>query len=121
VLSEEGALATQKIEGRSLTTTGIELTEGKHYWEVELVSDVGGYVTFIGISKPNLDPKGRFFGQYCTEGWFISNHRLRFFKNGAPNGPGYPAGSVAGPVVAAVQMGDPSVRMLPDAEVPAGY
>jgi hypothetical protein len=32
----------------SLTTTGVELTEGKHYWEVELLSEeVGGI--FIGI------------------------------------------------------------------------
>jgi uncharacterized membrane protein YkoI len=45
VLSEEGAVATQiaevggEEEAGSLTTTGVELTEGKHYWEVELVSE----------------------------------------------------------------------------------
>jgi hypothetical protein len=39
-LSEEGAVATQMTaEGRPLTTTGVELTEGKHYWEVELLSE----------------------------------------------------------------------------------
>jgi hypothetical protein len=37
LLSEEGAVATQKIKGWSLTTTGIELTEGKHHWEVEML------------------------------------------------------------------------------------
>jgi hypothetical protein len=39
------------------------------------------------------------------------------------HGPGYPAGSVTGPVVAAVQMKNKneSMRLLPDAEVPAGY
>jgi hypothetical protein len=37
-LSEEGAVATQISEAEdyaeacSLTTTGVELTEGKHYW-----------------------------------------------------------------------------------------
>jgi hypothetical protein len=43
-LSEEGAVATQIKEGRedSLTTTGVELTEGKHYWEVELLSEISG-------------------------------------------------------------------------------
>ena len=43
-LSEEGAVATQIAEGIkvSLTTTGVELTEGKHYWEVELLSETGG-------------------------------------------------------------------------------
>jgi hypothetical protein len=39
-LSEEGAVATQEDEEEfSLTTTGVELTEGKHYWEVELLSE----------------------------------------------------------------------------------
>jgi hypothetical protein len=45
-LSEEGAVATQiTAAGFSLTTTGVELTEGKHYWEVELLffdDGVGG-------------------------------------------------------------------------------
>jgi hypothetical protein len=155
VLSEEGALATQKVEGWSLITTGIELTEGKHYWQVELLSVMGVFARFIGITKPNLDPTGRYFDRYCTDGWFISNHggglygngnewadeagaynkgdrvgvllnlddgSLRFFKNGVQHGPGYPAGSVTGPVVAAVQMGNAneSVRLLPNAEVPTG-
>jgi hypothetical protein len=42
---------------------------------------------------------------------------LRFFKNGVQHGPGYPAGSVTGPVVCAVQMPtdtpNTSVRLLP--------
>jgi hypothetical protein len=51
-LSEEWAVATQITEEEeledededeegtdSLTTTGMELTEGKHYWEVELLSE----------------------------------------------------------------------------------
>jgi hypothetical protein len=40
---------------------------------------------------------------------------LRFFKNGVQHGPGFPAGSVTGPVVCAVQMHDPytRVRLLP--------
>jgi hypothetical protein len=48
----------------------------------------------------------------------LDNGSLRFFKNGVQHGPGYPAGSVTGPVVAAVQMynKDASVRMLPNTE-----
>jgi hypothetical protein len=41
-LSEEGAVATHVTEDEheySLTTTGVELTEGKHYWEVEPLSE----------------------------------------------------------------------------------
>jgi hypothetical protein len=156
VLSEEGALATQRIEELSLVTTGIELTEGKHYWEVEMLSDKEKFLAWIGISRPNLDPTGRYVRRECTDGWFIVNYNgtlygngksgddaagryikgdrvgvllnlddgsLRFFKNGVQHGPGYPAGSVTGPAVAAVQMRnvDESMRLLPDAEVPAGY
>jgi hypothetical protein len=132
----------------SLTTTEIELTDCKYYWEVELLSqDVGNmenagqcsHNLFIGISRPNLDPTGCHFDRACTDGWFINasdgclfgngkdwecsdapgpyfegdrvgvlldldSGSLRFFKNGVEHGPGYPAGSVTGPVVAAVQM-----------------
>ena len=39
-ISESGKLATQIGDQQwSLTTTGDELTEGRHYWEVELVGE----------------------------------------------------------------------------------
>jgi hypothetical protein len=160
-LSEEGAVATQTLkqdfntESRFfLTTTGIELTEGKHYWEVVLMSKNVG-MTLIGISRPNLDPIGGYYSRACTDGWFmcanngslygngksntdgagpyeqgdrvgvlldLDDGSLRFFKNCVEHGPGYPAGSVTGPVVHAVQMflkGE-SVRLLPGAEAPVG-
>jgi hypothetical protein len=154
LLSEGGAVATQTVEEEwSLTTTETELTEGKHYWEVELLSE--NVCIFIGISRPNLDPTGDYCNRECTDGWFIDavagslwgngkqhddeagqykqggrvgvlldlgNGSLRFFKNGVEHGPGYAAGSVTGPVVAAVQMmyESTSVRLLPNAEAPAG-
>jgi hypothetical protein len=154
-LSEDDAVANQTMGYKySLTTTGIELTEGKHYWEVELLSESVIFI-YIGISRPNLDPGGGYADEDCTDGWFIDadngglfgngkdgddgageckqsdrvgvlldldNGSLRFFKNGVQHGPGFPAGSVTGPVVAAVQlfnMGE-SVRLLPNAEMPAG-
>jgi hypothetical protein len=156
LLSEGGAVATQTADEEwSLTTTETELTEGKHYWEVELLSEYMDDI-FIGISRPNLDPTGEYLRRECTDGWFmyaengdlwsngkqggedaageykqgdrvgvlldLDNGSLRFFKNGVQHGPGYAAGSVTGPVVAAVQMGDKdeSVRLLPNAEAPAG-
>jgi hypothetical protein len=154
-LSEDGAVATQTVNyQRSLTSTGIELTEGQHYWEGELLSKDMSNI-FIGISRPNLDPTGEHYQSTCTDAWFINAHlgslfgngkayddgaggykqgdrvgvlldldngSLRFFKNGVQHGSGYAAGSVTGPVVAAVQMfyKDASVRLLPDAEAPAG-
>jgi hypothetical protein len=137
-----------------LTTTETELTEGKHYWEVELLSEDMGNI-MIGISRPNLDPTGVYWRSECTDGWFmdanygclygngkadddeagpykqgdrvgmlldLDNGSLRFFKNGVEHGPGYTAGSVTGTVVAAVQLynKDASVRLLPNAEAPAG-
>jgi hypothetical protein len=50
----------------------------------------------------------------------LDSGSLRFFKNGVQHGPGYLAGSVAGPVVHAVQSycKDASVRLLPNAEAP---
>ena len=50
----------------------------------------------------------------------LGDGSLRFFRNGAQHGPGYAAGSVTGPVVAAVQMYVPndSVRLLPNAQQP---
>jgi hypothetical protein len=50
-LSEEGAVATQITEDeykQSLPTTGVELTEGKHNWEVELLSESVGEIVGIG-------------------------------------------------------------------------
>jgi hypothetical protein len=153
-LSEGAAVAKQTDESWSLTTTGTELTEGKHYWEVELLPGYVGGI-FIGISRPNLNPTGEYWGRACTDGWFINaysgslygngkrggndaaggykqgdhvgvlldldNGSLHFFKNGV-QGPGFPAGSVTGPVVAAVQMKwkNHSVRLLPNAEAPIG-
>jgi hypothetical protein len=159
-LSEGGAVATHILAAEhSLTTTGIELTEGKHFWEVELMSEEMS-MTFVGISRPNLDPTGLYYIRGCTDAWFINAYdgalwgnsktnddaaspykqgdrigvlldlddgSLRFFKNGVQHGPGYPAGSVTGPVVHAVQMycddddaKDESVRLLPNAEAPIG-
>jgi hypothetical protein len=155
LLSEGGTVATQTAdEEYSLTTTETELTEGKHYWEVELLSEEDMGIN-IGISRPNLDPVAYYWERECTDAWFmyaksgslygngkggddraggyklgdrvgvlldLDNGSLRFFKNGIQHGPGYAAGSVMGPVVAAVQMlaKDASVRLLPNAKAPAG-
>ena len=50
----------------------------------------------------------------------LDDGSLRFFRNGAQHGSGYAAGSVTGPVVAAVQMYVPndSVRLLQNAQQP---
>jgi hypothetical protein len=147
-LSEGGAVATKRDDDDcfgTLVTSGTELTTGKHYWEVEILDDVGGSV-FVGVTRPNLDLNSDYAHRASTDCWFILNQEgglygngkeddnaagsidegdrvgvlldldegsLRFFKNGVQHGPGYPAGSVTGPVVCAVQMYGTGVRLLP--------
>ena len=74
-------MATQTDIGYSLTTTETELTEGKHYWEVELLSkDVEAI--HVGISRPNLDPTGEYWRRECTDGWFIHAYEGSLWGNG---------------------------------------
>ena len=152
-VSEEGKLAMQTADGQaSLTHTGEELTEGRHYWEVEIVKGGGAF----GVCRSDADPRAD-HGYACkTTAWLIGaktgglwgngkedddragafnngdrmgilldldDGSLRFFKNGVGHGPGYPAGSVAGPVARAVQLCDiqGAVRLLPGAAWPAGH
>jgi hypothetical protein len=128
-----------------LVTSGLELTKGKHYWEVEIL---GPNFFFVGIARPNLDPNRDYTAAGSTDGWFINTYEgglcgngkneteeagdidegdrvgvlldldegsLRFFVNGVNFGPGYPAGSVTGPVVCAAQFygSKTSARLLP--------
>jgi hypothetical protein len=150
-LSEGGAVATtlDNDDGSdTLVTSGVELTAGKNYWEVEILNDQASTGFCIGVARPNLDPNGNYAEKERTDGWFIDTYEgglwgngkgdghgagyinegnhvgvlldlndgsLRFFKNGVQHGPGYPAGSVTGPVVCAVQLSgfDTSARLLP--------
>jgi hypothetical protein len=158
-LSAGGTEATQIItneDNYSHVTTGVELTEGRHFWEVEVLSgDMGGI--YIGVSSPNLYSVECYIEDVCTDGWFIStgyegalfgngkqdddkagsykqgdcvgvlldlnNGSLLFFKNGIQHGPGYAAGSVTGPVVAAAEMDAEAtlIRLHANAAFPAGH
>jgi hypothetical protein len=160
-LSEGGAVATQveANEGQldySHVTTGVELTEGRHYWEVELFSENSMADSYVGVTRPNLDLEGDYRGRACTDGWFIrggdgtlcgngkqdgdragpykqgdrvgvlldlNNGSLLFFKNGVQHGSGYAAGSLTGPVVAAVEIGytDHAVQLHANVAFPAGH
>jgi hypothetical protein len=80
-MSDGGSVATQASYRNSLTTTEIELTEGKHYWEVELLSeDVNDIL--IGISRPNLDPLGEYHKRGCNDAWSISASSGSLYGNG---------------------------------------
>ena len=91
-----------------------------------------------GNGKEGSDGAGR-FDEGDRMGFLLDldDGSLRFFKNGVEHGPGYPAGSVVGPVARAVQMfysspfacsrspffddGQNAVRLLPGAAWPAGH
>jgi hypothetical protein len=147
-LSEGGMVATQTAQRWSLTTTGVEMTEGKHYSEVQLLSE-SMLALAVGVSKPNLEMTDWYGEGDSTDGWFMCTTcgalhgngkvygdsagtfqqgdrvgvlldldvgSLLFFKNGKQHGPGYPPGSVTGPVVFALQMyWERSVKLLPHA------
>jgi hypothetical protein len=156
-LSEDGTMATSFSEADAYAhvTTGVELTEGRHYWEVEVLSEDMDNI-FVGITRPNLDLVGIYILRHCTDGWFtnagigwlcgngtsfsdgagpykkgdrigvlldLNNGSLLFFKNGVQHGPGYPAGSVTGPVVAAVELGceGHAVQLHAPVAFPAGH
>jgi hypothetical protein len=161
-LSKGGTVATQITDNEddySHVTTGIELNEGRHYWEVELLSENRSHAVdgiYVGVTRPNLDLVGDHMLRECTDGWFIAafsgalysngkynddeagrykqgdrvgvlldlnNGSLLFFKNGVQHGPGYAAGSVTGPVVAAAELSyeDQAVRLHADVAFPAGH
>jgi hypothetical protein len=149
-LSEGGAVATKIGDedgyNDTLVTSGVELTAGKHYWEMEIVENDSNIL--VGVTRPNLNPNGDYSLTASTDGWFmlpsagslfgngkqaddeagiidegdrvcvlldLDEGSLRFFQNGVQHGSGYPAGSVTGPVVCAVQIYSTGtcVRLLP--------
>jgi hypothetical protein len=157
-LSEGGTVATEILDHileYSHVTTGVELTAGRHYWEVEILSERTEDM-HVGVARPNLDPVGDNIHEECTDGWFIhagygecygngkggddpageytqgdrvgvlldlNDGSLLFFKNGVQHGPGYPAGSVTGSVVAAVELSwsNQTVQLHADEAFPAGH
>ena len=83
-----------------------------------MAADYGG---LWGNGKEGNDDAGSFEqGDRVGVLLDLDDGSLRFFRNGAQLGPGYAAGSVTGPVVAAVQMccHNGSVRLLPNAQLP---
>jgi hypothetical protein len=77
--------------------------------------------SLYGNGKEDVDAAGGFEqGDRVGVILDLGDGSLRFFRNGAQHGSGYAAGSVTGPVVAAVQMycHNDSVRLLPNATQP---
>ena len=134
-LSEDGLVATTPANATffHLVTGGSPMTEGRHYWEVELTAGAG-YVV-VGAVRPGLDHDedhaegndGYFISGYhgglygngkCgadKQGEFATGDRIgvlldldagwmRFYRNCKRCGPGYTEG-VTGPLLRAAQFG----------------
>jgi hypothetical protein len=133
-LSEDGLVATvaNEIYDSPLVTGGEPMTEGRHYWEVEITKYQGNNCR-IGAVRPGLDHdedhyrtngayfidanNGGLFGNGKVygdkQGKFAEGDRvgvlldldagwLRFYRNDERCGPGFTAG-VTGPLVRAAQ------------------
>jgi hypothetical protein len=124
-------------------TSGVTLTGGRHYWEVELLSeDIEGIM--IGVNRPSTHwsninsgwficaTSGRLMGPYGWHDWPVSaggyssgdcvgvllcldEGSLCFFKNGVQHGPGFPPGTLSGGCVHAARMNtrNTEIRLLP--------
>jgi hypothetical protein len=82
VLEENGAVATQLTAGaESLIRSGLELTEDKHYWEVELLLIILGPI-YVGVCRPDLDPSIDYLGREKYGGWFINTNTGALYGSG---------------------------------------
>jgi hypothetical protein len=149
-LSGEGLVATKTAYtgAGQLVTGGSPMTEGRHYWEVELT----GNCIMVGAVRPGLDHDKEHFdtndayfitgysGGLCgngksgadKQGGFAQDDRIgvlldldagwmRLYRNGERCGPGY-TGGVTGPLVRAAELwGEGNkVTVLPGAVAPEG-
>ena len=146
-LSEDGLVATKNKDSYQLATGGSPMTEGRHYWEVQ----VSGCNVFVGAVRPGLDhDKGHYAGNdayfiYGADGALCGNGKrnadqqggfaagdrigvlldldagwMRYYCNGKRCGPGYTEG-VTGPLVRAAQLyRGMKVTVLPGAVAPEG-
>jgi hypothetical protein len=70
-LSEKGAIATRNSDcDYVLVTTNEAMATGRHYWEVELMSQTMA-CTFIGVSRRDLENIGDYAERTCTDAWLI--------------------------------------------------
>jgi hypothetical protein len=150
-LSGEGLVATRTTytNAYQLMTGCTPMTEGRHYWEVELTA---GHYYMVGAARPGLDHDKEHYetsdayfitghdGSLCgngksnagPQGPFAEGDRvgmlldldagwMRLYRNGKRCGPGFTEG-VTGPLVRAAQLLRPGSKLtvLPGAVAPKG-
>ena len=81
-VSEEGKLVTHTADEEwSLTHTGEELTEGRHYWEAEIVENQDGGI-YVGLCSPDADPRADHYGRQDTTAWLMGAGSGSLWGNG---------------------------------------
>jgi hypothetical protein len=85
-ISSNGLVATKTVADSSydLVTSGKEMTEGRHYFEVELMSE---YFR-VGVTRPGLNPhagKAGYAGKDSAVGWFMRTFTGTLYGNGKQN------------------------------------
>jgi hypothetical protein len=81
VLSGEGLVATVANENAlQLATGGEPMTEGRHYWEVEMTKWVGNNSCMVGAVRPGLDHDKYHYN--TDDACFIDAHDGSLFGNG---------------------------------------
>jgi hypothetical protein len=110
-----------------IARSGLDTADGKDYAKEECMDAwfmEAGDGSLWGNGKEGDDEAGGFKAADRIDLLLdLDNHSLLFFKNGEKHGPGYGAGSVAGPVVLAMQMylEGQSGRVVAGAVRPSGY
>ena len=148
-LTEQGMVATNNGDQEQVVTGSSPMTEGRHYWEVEINVTHG---IMVGATRPGVDHdeapdndsdtyfiagfRGGLYGNgkrfTDSQGALLQGDRvgvmldldagsMRFYRNGKRFGPGFTSG-VTGPLVCAALLtgkGD-KVTVLPGATAPEG-
>jgi hypothetical protein len=80
-LSGEGLVATKDEDGDQLVTGGSPMTEGRHYWEVELTLTGGYCEIFVGAVRPGLD-HGKGDHDDTNDAYYIYGNNGGLYGNG---------------------------------------
>jgi hypothetical protein len=79
-LSGEGLVATKDKTGWQMVTGGAPMTEGRHYWEVELTWTAGYCGIMVGAVRPGLDHNENH--DNTNDAYFIDGYDGALYGNG---------------------------------------
>jgi hypothetical protein len=83
-LSGEGLVATKDEIGNQMVTGGSAMTEGRHYWEVEVTWAADRCVILIGAVRPGLNHEKDHleYSPDTDDAYYIGGHKGALYGNG---------------------------------------